>query len=109
MLLLALLFLLFPTGRPLSGGWRLLVPVSISFMVVFIALATLAHGTGGLLWRIRCLVTRKTNNDAPHFLRSLLLHDLKALISGLFRGSGGKKRMFGRGNEAKQNANKSGV
>ncbi|KMK65642.1 glycosyltransferase family 2 protein [Puniceibacterium sp. IMCC21224] len=45
----------------------------------YAALATLAHATGGLLWRLRRLVQSKPSADPPQFLRDLLLHDFKAL------------------------------
>jgi N-acetylglucosaminyl-diphospho-decaprenol L-rhamnosyltransferase len=38
--------------------------------------ATLAHVTGGLLHRLRCLLTGKKPADPPHFLRTLFWHDL---------------------------------
>ena len=38
--------------------------------------ATLAHLTGGALHRMRCLLTGKKSTDAPHFLRTMLWHDL---------------------------------
>lgn len=44
------------------------------------ALATLAHLTGGLLWRLRRLIQRKPPADPPHFLRDLVWHDLAALL-----------------------------
>lgn len=43
---------------------------------VYAACATLAHLTGGLLHKLRCLLTGKTTAGAPHFLRSMLWHDL---------------------------------
>ncbi|MBS0123391.1 glycosyltransferase family 2 protein [Thetidibacter halocola] len=49
----------------------------------YAALATLAHVTGGLLWRLRRVVQRKPRLDPPHFLRDLILHDLKALVRPL--------------------------
>ena len=38
--------------------------------------ATLAHLAGGALHRLRCLLTGKKPADPPHFLRTLLWHDL---------------------------------
>jgi N-acetylglucosaminyl-diphospho-decaprenol L-rhamnosyltransferase len=46
----------------------------------YAALATLAHGAGGLIHRLRCLVAGGRVADPPHFLRSLLQHDLRALM-----------------------------
>lgn len=45
----------------------------------YAALATLAHGLGGALWRLRMLLQRKPPADPPNFLRDLLIHDLRAL------------------------------
>ena len=47
----------------------------------YAAAATLAHLSGGLLWRLRRLVQRKPPADPPHFLRDLLAHDLRALFA----------------------------
>jgi N-acetylglucosaminyl-diphospho-decaprenol L-rhamnosyltransferase len=41
--------------------------------------ATMAHLAGGLLHRLRCLLTGKTSADPPHFLRTLVMHDLGLL------------------------------
>ena len=49
----------------------------------YAALATLFHALGGLLWRVRRLVQAKPAADPPHFLRDLLLHDLRALLRPL--------------------------
>ncbi|MBT53146.1 MAG: glycosyl transferase [Mameliella sp.] len=46
----------------------------------YAALATLMHGIGGAFWRLRVLLQRKTPADPPHFLRDLLVHDIKALF-----------------------------
>ena len=46
--------------------------------VAYATCATMAHTVGGLLWRLRRLIQRKPRADAPHFLRSLVLHDLGA-------------------------------
>ena len=43
----------------------------------YAALATLAHVTGGFLWRARLLVQRKKRGDPPHFLRDLISHALR--------------------------------
>ncbi|MFZ5963199.1 glycosyltransferase family 2 protein [Thalassococcus sp. BH17M4-6] len=46
----------------------------------YAALASLAHVTGGILWRLRRVIQRKPPADPPHFLRGLILHDLRALL-----------------------------
>lgn len=51
--------------------------------VIYAGLATAAHLTGGLIWRIRRIVTRQAPLDPPHFLRDLLTHDLRAAWRGL--------------------------
>ena len=38
--------------------------------------ATCAHVAGGLLWRLRCALTRRGTGDPPHFLRDLIAHHL---------------------------------
>ncbi|MGL5009901.1 MAG: glycosyltransferase family 2 protein [Paracoccaceae bacterium] len=43
----------------------------------YATLATLAHLTGGLLWRARLLIQPKERGDPPHFLRDLLAHALR--------------------------------
>jgi len=48
--------------------------------VVYAAIASFAHVTGGLLHRIRALLTGRRPADPPHFLRSLLQHDLAAMF-----------------------------
>ncbi|KUF10226.1 glycosyltransferase family 2 protein [Pseudoponticoccus marisrubri] len=45
--------------------------------------ATLAHLTGGLIWRARRLVQRKERADPPHFLSDLLTHDFIAMTRPL--------------------------
>jgi GT2 family glycosyltransferase len=52
----------------------------------YAAAATLAHLTGGALWRLRRLVQGKPRIDPPHFLRDLLAHDLRALVRRTPRG-----------------------
>jgi len=47
----------------------------------YAALATLAHVAGGMIHRLRCLVAGGQVADPPHFLRSLLQHDLRAVLS----------------------------
>lgn len=42
--------------------------------------ATLAQAAGGLLFRLRKLVSRKDLQTSPHFLRDLVSHDLGALF-----------------------------
>lgn len=49
----------------------------------YAAAATVLHGVGGLIWRIRRLVQSRPMADPPHFLRDLLLHDLRALFRPL--------------------------
>ena len=46
----------------------------------YAVLASLAHVTGGLLHRLRSLLTGRRPADPPHFLRSLVQHDLAALF-----------------------------
>jgi N-acetylglucosaminyl-diphospho-decaprenol L-rhamnosyltransferase len=52
--------------------------------VAYAAAATLAHVTGGLLWRLRRLIQRKPPADPPHFLSSLIRHDAAAALRGLW-------------------------
>lgn len=47
------------------------------------ALATLAHVTGGVLWRLRRLVQGKPPADPPHFLRDMIAHDVHAIVRPL--------------------------
>lgn len=47
----------------------------------YAAMATLAHGAGGVIHRLRMLVQRKERGDPPGFLRHLLRHDAGALLS----------------------------
>jgi len=42
----------------------------------YAALATLAHVTGALIYRLRSLLTGKPRLDPPHFLRDLIAHAL---------------------------------
>lgn len=42
----------------------------------YAALATLAHVTGGALWRLRCALGRRPVGDPPRFLRDLIAHGL---------------------------------
>lgn len=42
--------------------------------------ATLAHVTGGLIWRLRCALTGRATGDPQHFLRDLIRHDLAQLF-----------------------------
>ncbi|MGP6089427.1 glycosyltransferase family 2 protein [Antarctobacter jejuensis] len=49
----------------------------------YAVLATLMHGLGGLVWRLRVLVQGKAPADPAHFLRDLVSHDLKALVRPL--------------------------
>lgn len=42
----------------------------------YFAAATLAHVKGGLIWRLRCALTRRGTGDPPHFLRDLVAHSL---------------------------------
>ncbi len=44
------------------------------------ALATLAHVAGGLIWRARRVIQRKPAADPAHFLRDMIVHDLRALL-----------------------------
>ncbi|MBP0484329.1 glycosyltransferase family 2 protein [Sagittula sp. M10.9X] len=46
-------------------------------------LATGAHLLGGMLWRVRCALQRRARMDPPHFLRDLVIHDLKAMLRPL--------------------------
>lgn len=43
---------------------------------LYAAMATLAHVTGGVIWRLRCAVTGRKTGDPDHFLRDLLRHSL---------------------------------
>lgn len=49
----------------------------------YAALATLAHVTGGLIYRARMVVTRKPRLDPPHFLRDLVVHALRTATRGV--------------------------
>ncbi len=44
----------------------------------YAACATCVHLTGGFLYWLRCLITRKDSGVPPHFLRTLAWHDLSA-------------------------------
>lgn len=46
----------------------------------YTALATLAHVAGGLIHRLRCLVTGRKPVDPPGFLSTLIRHDLSAAL-----------------------------
>lgn len=46
---------------------------------LYAVLATKAHVLGGLLWRLRRLVSGKPQLDPDHFLRDLAVHDLRSL------------------------------
>ncbi|WP_417205764.1 glycosyltransferase family 2 protein [Antarctobacter sp.] len=54
----------------------------------YAVLATLMHALGGAFWRLRVLLQGKAPADPPHFLRDLLVHDIKAL----FRPPPGKRK-----------------
>jgi hypothetical protein len=55
----------------------------------YAVLATLAHVTGGLIWRLRCALTGRATGDPAHFLRDLIRHDLMQLFPA--RRSAGSK------------------
>lgn len=61
--------------------------------VAYTALATALHLFGGVLHRLRCLVTSKERGVSPHFLRTLARHDLAALPRVLFASKRGAKPM----------------
>ncbi len=48
---------------------------------LYAGLATAAHVAGGLSWRARRLIQRKPRVEPPYFLRNLVLHYLKSLVS----------------------------
>ena len=58
-------------------------------------LATVAHVAGGLLHRLRCLLTGRKPADPPHFLRSLVSHDFKRTPSGASPRGDAAPRMTG--------------
>lgn len=47
---------------------------------IYALAATATHAAGGILHRMRCLVTGAKKGDPPKFLRTLVAHDLRALI-----------------------------
>ena len=47
----------------------------------YAGLATLAHVAGGVLWRARLLVQRKDRGDPPYFLRDLVGHYMRKVMS----------------------------
>ncbi len=47
----------------------------------YAVLATLSHAAGGLFWRLRKGLQRKPDADPPRFLRDLLSHHARALLS----------------------------
>lgn len=52
----------------------------------YAAAATLAHVAGGLIWRLRLLVERKSFEDTPYFLRDLVAHWIRTSFSARSRG-----------------------
>lgn len=50
----------------------------------YAALASFLHLAGGVLHRIRCLVTKKERGVSTRFLTTLFVHDTKALIRSIF-------------------------
>lgn len=44
----------------------------------YATLATFAHLAGGVIWRLRHLVSRRNSEDPPHFLRDLMTHWVRA-------------------------------
>ncbi len=46
---------------------------------LYAALATLALLVGGLLWRLRLLISSKSRRDPPHFLRDLITHAVHSI------------------------------
>lgn len=53
--------------------------------VAYACAATLAHVSGGLLWRLRRIVQRKPASDPPRFLSDLSVHALSAAMRPLSR------------------------
>lgn len=49
--------------------------------LAYTAAATLAHLTGGAIWRLRLLVEKKEPRDPPYYLRDLTLHALKSCVA----------------------------
>ncbi|RKF16923.1 glycosyltransferase family 2 protein [Roseovarius spongiae] len=43
----------------------------------YAAAATLARIAGGLIWRLRCALSRRPVGEPPHFLRDLIAHGLR--------------------------------
>lgn len=43
--------------------------------------ATISRTAGELLWRLRCLLTRRKRRDPPRFLRDLLAHGLRGAVA----------------------------
>lgn len=58
-------------------------------------LATLAHVAGGVLHRLRCLLTGRKPADPPRFLRSLISHEFSAPRTGATRGGDHAARLTG--------------
>ncbi|KPP85343.1 MAG: putative glycosyltransferase [Rhodobacteraceae bacterium HLUCCO07] len=54
----------------------------------YAVLATLAHVTGGSLYRLRALLQWRGLADSPHFLRRLIVHDAKSLVAAPVRRGG---------------------
>ncbi len=58
-------------------------------------LATGAHILGGLIHRLRCLATGRKPGDPPHFLKTLLRHDLRDCSRATNRGGPTSPRISG--------------
>ncbi|OUS33354.1 glycosyl transferase [Rhodobacterales bacterium 56_14_T64] len=54
---------------------------------LYAAVATLALLAGGLIWRLRRLLSNKPRRDPPHFLRDLISHALRSLLASDRRAS----------------------
>ena len=54
--------------------------------------ATLAHVTGGVLWRARLLVQDKDRGDPPKYLRDMVAHFARAITRSVLRGKNGPTR-----------------
>lgn len=50
------------------------------YSVLYCALASLLHLSGGAFYRLRCLIERKQPHMAPHFLKHLAMHSAKSLF-----------------------------